>query len=197
MKVTVDINQTALEAAVKRTDQWRAISWQGFWLANGLNELIWLLQMLGREDVALWAYDQALNMDSINIQAGKPSDAVDDLLHSMVWRSYTWILSAYELVRTINQRLDSRYSDSAFVSKFSELKKEFARIRIPLAKFEPAKKHKATDYTFPRGCMQPGRGLCWAVADNVVISRTELSDALIALLLDLKSDGERMTDHGK
>lgn len=169
-----------------RKDKWRAISWQNFWLSNDLNELIWLIQMLGHDDAILFEYDQMLNLDSPNILTGNPTPAVDDMLHGMVWKSYTWVLATYELIRTINQRLTTTNPNADITSKSQLLKYEFTRLRVPMAKFEPAKKHKNTDYKFPQGCIQSGRGLCWAVADGVVISRMELSDSLISFLLELK-----------
>lgn len=170
-----------------RRDKWRDISWQSFWLINDLQELTWLTQMLGHDDTMLYEYDQMLNRDSPNILAGKPTPAVDDMLHEMVWKSYTWVLAAYELLRTIDQKLKVTNPSADIRLKSQRLKNEFARLRIPMAKFEPAGKHKKTDYKFPQGCIQPGRGLCWAIADGVTLSRMELSDALVSFLLELKN----------
>lgn len=143
--------------------------------------------MLGHDDTILYEYDEMLNLDSVNILAGKPTATVDDMFHGMVWKSYTWVLAAYELIRTIHQKLKTLNPSADITSKCKSLKNEFTRLRVPLAKFEPAEKHKSTDYKFPQGCIQPGRGLCWAVADGVVMSRMELSDALVSFLLELKS----------
>jgi hypothetical protein len=170
-----------------RKDKWRDISWQSFWLNNDLQELTWLIQMLGYDDIVLYEYDQMLNLDSPNILLGTPTPAVDDMLHGMIWKSYTWVLAAYELIRTINQKLTTADPSANITSKSHWLKNEFARLRVPMAKFEPTKKHQKTDYKFPRGCTQPGRGLCWEVADGVAISRMESSDALVSFLLELKS----------
>ncbi|MDH4209440.1 MAG: hypothetical protein OEV76_11245 [Anaerolineae bacterium] len=170
-----------------RRDCWRDISWQSFWFQHDLNELVWLLQMLGRHDVILYEYECLLNSDAENIQAGRPTPAVDDLLNEMVWNAYTWVLAAYELVRTINQRLRVADPNADITSKSKVLKDALARLRVPLAKFEPAQKHGHTDYKFPQGCIVFGRGLCWAVSTDVVMSRMELSDSLVGFLLDLKN----------
>lgn len=169
--------------------KWRAVSLQSFWPANQLNELLWLIQMLGREDVAIYQYEQVVNADWENIARGKPTQSVDDDLHQMVWRTYTWVLAAYELIRTVSQKLDTTAPRHKVTAKARDLKYEFARLRVPFAKFEPASKHKQTDYHFPVGCLHPNRKLCWAVAEGVVISRMELSDQLLAFLAELKTAG--------
>lgn len=142
--------------------------------------------MLGSDDSVLYEYECLLNFDAPNIIAGNPTPEIDDMLHGMVWKSYLWVLAAYEMIRTISQTLQETNSGAEITSKSKVLKSDFERLRVPLAKFEPARKHQNTDYRFPLGCMQPGRGLCWAVADGVVISRMELSDKLVGFLLDLK-----------
>lgn len=169
-----------------RMDRWRDASLQSFWLENNMNELLWLLQMLGREDVALYEYEQLLNADWSNISAGRPIQAVDDLLPGMVWRAYTWVLASYELIRTVSERLQAAAPQVEISARARELKNEFARLRIPFAKFEPAKKYKQSDFCFPLGCMQPDRGLCWQVADGVVVSRMELANRLLDFLIALK-----------
>ena len=153
-----------------RIDKWRDVSLQSFWPANQLNEMMWLIQMLGREDVAIYHYEQMVNADWENIARGRPTQAVDDGLHQMVWRTYTWVLAAYELIRTVSQRLHSTAPGGAITVKALGFKNQLARLRVPFAKFEPASKHKQTDYQFPVGCIQPTRGLCWAVAEGLVIS---------------------------
>lgn len=168
---------------------WRAASLQSFWPENHMNEMLWLIQMLGREDVALYKYEQMLNADWENIARGQPTQAVDDALHQMVWRAYTWILASYELVRTVSQKLQTTAPQINAATQARELKDEFTRLRVPLVKFEPAGKHKHTDYQFPVVCIQPTRGLCWQVAEGVVVSRMELSDRLLAFLSALKAYG--------
>ena len=170
-----------------RRDKWRDISWQSFWLSNDLQELTWLIQMLGQDDTRLYEFDQMINRDYPNIVDGKPTSAIDDMLHEMIWKSYTWILAAYELIRTIDRKLKTTDPTADIRLKSQRLKNDFARLRVPMAKFEPTGKHEKTDYKFPPGCIQPGRGLCWAAAPDVVLSRTELSDALISFLLELKN----------
>jgi hypothetical protein len=172
-----------------RMARWRAVSLQSFWFDNELNEMLWLIQMLGREDVAIYQFEQLVNADCENIARGKPTQFVDDGLHQMVWRTYTWVLAAYELVRTVSQRLDSTNRHSELTAKARSLKNEFARLRVPFAKFEPASTYKHTDYHFPIGCIQPNRGLCWAVAEGIVVSRMELSDGLLAFLSEFKTSG--------
>lgn len=172
-------------SAQDRYEQWQQASHQSFWFEHELNELLWLVQMMGREDAAIYVYEQLLNADAENIAAGKPTPEIDERLNSMIWRSYTWILAAYELIRTIAQRLKMAVGNADLYEQAKDVRDQFARLRVPLAKFEPVKKHPS-DLPFPRGCVQPGRGLCWLVSSDQIISRMELSDQLLVLLHALK-----------
>ncbi|WP_105180524.1 MULTISPECIES: hypothetical protein [Pseudoalteromonas] len=97
--------------------------------------------------------------------------------------SYLWVLGAYEIVRCLSQH--SRNSSSFFYQfkkEIDELKMLFTRIRIPLAKFEPAGKFKLTDSDIAYPSLHHELGVSWQVAENVHINRFELSDKLLILL---------------
>jgi hypothetical protein len=95
--------------------------------------------------------------------------------------SYFWILGAYELVRVLDQR--AREGD-AFCSKtfpkIKDVKHQFERIRIPLAKLEASRRNKATDFQTAIPLFDfIKEGSSWIVAPNVAISRRELADQLL------------------
>jgi len=92
------------------------------------------------------------------------------------------------LVRTINQKCREN-SDLLGVdqnNKIKELKINFERIRIPLAKMEPAKRYKETDYriAFPT-IKVSGNRLAWRISENEYVVRKELSDDLLDVLDEL------------
>jgi hypothetical protein len=95
--------------------------------------------------------------------------------------SSLWVMGAYELVRTLDER--HKNDDIFIVGEVAEdvhtLKIGMARLRMPLAKMAPATKHKATDYPIPRPYIMPGYGVAWRVSDDKLISRRWLSDGLL------------------
>lgn len=107
--------------------------------------------------------------------------------------SYLWVLGAYELVRVLHQR--QRDNIPFFRERLPDarpLKKRFERLRIPLAKLEPARKHKATDFSVAFPVMDTERpSIGWVVAPGVRITRRELSDELLAFLEQASLSGSR------
>jgi hypothetical protein len=98
-------------------------------------------------------------------------------------RAHLWLLGAYEYVRMIAQRIDEDPSlaTEAAIARIKEIKLLFARLRMPLAKLEPAGRHADTDYSIAL----PGvgsKGLGWKVNDSLIIYQEELSDAFLAML---------------
>lgn len=103
-------------------------------------------------------------------------------------------MSAYEVVRTIDQKFGAIGSAGANRKRASaELKRLFERLRIPLAKLEPAPRHRMTDYPFPRPGIQDDRGIAWEVAPGEVFSRSYLSDQFLGLLMDASRNRPRST----
>src|SRR4051794_33581320 len=107
-----------------RRDVWREISWQSFWFRENLNELSLLLQMLGSDDSVLYEYECLLNCDAPNVIAGHPPPEINDMLHGMVWKSYLWVLAAYEIIRTIGQTLQETNSGAEITSRSKVLKSD-------------------------------------------------------------------------
>jgi len=96
--------------------------------------------------------------------------------------SYLWVLGAYEIIRTIYQRCkEQNIFPQVIMDKIKDTKDYFTRIRVPLAKLEPAKKYKNTDYSiaFPHNTKF---GLGWLIGDNRCILRINLSDKFLELL---------------
>ncbi len=103
--------------------------------------------------------------------------------------SYLWVLGAYELVRTMDQRVRDKTSliSASLPQRLSELKRAFKRVRIPLAKMEPAKAHKDTDSPIAFPALHSEQGISWQLTRTDFVSRRELSDALLGFLEDLRS----------
>lgn len=83
--------------------------------------------------------------------------------------AYLWVLGAYEILRSIAQRLSTQ------PQRFKEAKASFERIRIPLAKYEPAKKHASTDSAVAYPIFHFQHGVGWQVNQSTVFTRSELS----------------------
>lgn len=97
----------------------------------------------------------------------------------LVTYAYLWVLGAYELTRALAQKTGNK--------DLIETKEKFARLRMPLAKPEASKKHADTDYAFPlpainKDTLEPG----WTLNPSLVVTRKELSDALIGSLKKVK-----------
>ena len=63
-------------------------------------------------------------------------------------KAHLWVLGAYELVRMISQRVreDQSLTTDAAIEIIHNTKKEFERVRIPLAKLEAGKRNKKSDF---------------------------------------------------
>jgi len=90
-------------------------------------------------------------------------------LDDIVTYTYLWVLGAYEIVRTLAKKTGN--------DRIREVKQQFARIRVPLAKLEASSKYEMIDYNFPEPviALAPFR-VGWAIHQKVFVSRLELSD---------------------
>jgi hypothetical protein len=120
--------------------------------------------------------------DEILVKTGKPKNPFGNL-NDLITQSYLWVLGVYELIRSLEQRAKN---DNLFFPKFKQdlknLKLEFARIRIPLSKFEPASGHADTDSAIAFPAFINGQGIGWKISEQFWISRRELSDKMLNLL---------------
>ncbi len=101
--------------------------------------------------------------------------------------SYFWMLAAYELVRTLDQRWRTGATTLPDESgnRVTALKRRMERLRSPLAKTETARRFPI-DHAMAYPTISRDFGLAWHVAQDTYISRRELSDQLLDFLADLK-----------
>jgi len=148
------------------------------------------VQGLGRMDVDLSHRDREFlalsDSESLRYQAENEFDLADRFT-----LSYLWVLGAYELVRALDERATistTTFSDSQR-SKLLEAKRRFERIRMPLAKFEPSRRHRATDSRVAFPVMHQSKGISWRVAPDAYVTREDLSHELRVLLGELSARG--------
>jgi hypothetical protein len=146
--------------------------------------MISLVQGLGRFDCHLINEDArsaALNQEQSS------SSHEGTRLADRLTLSYFWVLAAYELVRTLDQRWRTGATTPPDESgnRVAALKRRMERLRIPLTKMETARRFP-TDSAIAYPTISRDFGLAWHVAQDTYISRRELSDQLLDFLADLK-----------
>ncbi len=138
--------------------------------------MVFTLQGIGRLDARLVVEDEHC------LTTGKPSNPFGDL-SDHITQSYLWVLGAYEIIRSLDQRArEDETFHPEHKEKLQRLKHLFERIRVPLAKFEAARKHRDTDYYIAYPFLNPETGISWQVAENTWVDRRVLSDAMLELL---------------
>lgn len=138
--------------------------------------MVTTVQGLGRLDDLLAATDAQYVAGGGYISE---STGIGDL-SDHITLSYLWVLGAYEVIRAMHQR--ERDSGSAPSISITELLRRFARLRMPLAKFEPAERHQTTDSHVAFPVLNAEYGVAWQVSEDAFISRGELADKFLALL---------------
>lgn len=132
-------------------------------------------QGLGKLDSKLLKEDEML------VQQNTTSSPYGDM-SDHITMSYLWVLGAYEIIRSLEQRARE---ESDFLPEQTEslqqLKWRFERLRIPLAKFEAAKKHSDTDSHIAYPGVNTELGIAWQVSQDTWITRRELSDSMLEL----------------
>jgi hypothetical protein len=146
--------------------------------------MIPLIQGLGRFDCHLIREDArfaALNQEQSS------SSHESARLNDRFTLSYFWVLAAYELVRTLDQRWRTGATTlpDEFGNRIAALKRRMERLRIPLAKMETARRFP-TDNAMAYPTITRDFGVAWHVAQDTYITRRELSDQLLGFLADLK-----------
>lgn len=147
--------------------------------------MAFVVQGLGRLDIKLIQYDQRF--------CGLPQKEKNTIEEALrltdhMTLSYLWVLGAYELIRSIDQRCRDNpcLLENQLIEKVTEVKHEFERIRIPLAKFEPSRRHKMTDSPIAFPAIRREFGASWHISIDKYISKRELSDTLLDLLEKLQ-----------
>ena len=151
--------------------------------------LLVLLQGLGRLDAELEAEDVLAFPETNPLEAQQAAlKRIEN--HTL---SYLWVLGAYEIVRTVAQK--SREHPVPWPAEchreLARLKADFERLRVPLAKLEPARRHKETDSGIAFPAIHRSKGFAWQVSRDVYISRKDLADALLSFLESLSAVARR------
>jgi hypothetical protein len=145
--------------------------------------MIPLVQGLGRFDCHLISEDAR----SATLNQEQSSLHESTRLADRLTLSYFWVLAAYELVRTLDQRWRTGATTLPEESgnRVAALKRRMERLRIPVAKTETARRF-SIDSAIAYPTISRDFGLAWHVAQDTYISRRELSDQLSDFLADLK-----------
>ncbi|EFV41826.2 hypothetical protein HMPREF0864_00155 [Enterobacteriaceae bacterium 9_2_54FAA] len=140
-----------------------------------------LVQSLGQMDANLCETD--VNLVEKYKQGGNANEDYA-LIQGHLTHLYLWIFGSDEVIRTLTQSIKENKSDDPVevLERFQDAKKRFARLRIPLAKFEAAKAYNKTDFKIAYSGFAYDIGIAWQVSDDVVISRQELSDLFLETL---------------
>lgn len=101
-------------------------------------------------------------------------------------KSYLWVLGVYELFRMMDQKIRQQpeITDDNASLTINNAKKEFERVRVPLAKLEKAYRFK-NDFSVPKlGADEEQLG--WQMNENEIIRYRDLSDLAIGTLNQLR-----------
>lgn len=143
--------------------------------------LVTTVQGLGRLDVQQIQEDERYLKLNEKIRA---SDVEILRFSDYYTMAYLWVLGSYECIRTADQRVreDTNLLPTDTCQIIRETKQAFERVRIPLAKLEPASRHKDTDSHIAFPVMHQELGITWQVSSATFITRRVLSDAFLVTL---------------
>jgi len=168
---------------VSANDQ-RAREWEN----KSLN-LIWIDGRLPAVVRALGRLDSFLRRE--DRKAVEDSDCDDipnlNLIEDYLTLSQLWIFGAYELLRSLDQKLKTGIPNTSAnaCKRTHDLKLRLARIRMPLAKLEPASSFRHTDEV-PKGAgvlaNAKEKGWFWQLNSTTYIWRHDLANELLSLL---------------
>ena len=149
--------------------------------AMGEQLLVVAVQGLGRLDCELIAGDA---LPLIPPRDRREAEIQGLQLQRRITLSYLWVLGAYELIRTLASNLTQRDPPVTpeILRSVRDARDSISRLRVPLAKTEAAKAHRATDWSFAYPAVQPGRGIAWQIGPSTFVSRRDLSDLLLDTL---------------
>ena len=142
-----------------------------------------IVRGLGRLDCYLRIQDELI------IQTFGKKDLYPNLsaLEDFLTLSQLWVFGAYEFLRSLQQYLEAK-KDLVDENKFEavrDMKIKFERIRIPLAKLEPAKRFSNSD-DVPKGALvlsnARDKGWCWKLNEEQYVWRKELGEDLLCFL---------------
>jgi hypothetical protein len=147
------------------------------------------IQSLGRLDVRLRDQDPRI----ASLVEDPPSEVTFEL-NDYLDLSRLWVLSSYELVRTLSACIPAGLwtPDREIGALLTAIKQDFTRLRIPLAKFEPAfEQGKARPGDLiARAVFLPGQGAGWTIEQTQsppAIARSQLANQLLEFLEDVRA----------
>lgn len=144
------------------------------------------VQYLGRLDIKLIEDDKKFL--SLSLKERGTIDESSKLMDRLTL-SYLWILGVYELIRTLAQRSKNiNLWNEALIQEIEKLKRDIARLRMPLAKMEPANRHKNTDSAIAYPYVHKTDGISWRVSQDKYITRKEVSENFLSLLEKIKEN---------
>ncbi|HKC67925.1 MAG TPA: hypothetical protein VKG26_06820 [Bacteroidia bacterium] len=113
-------------------------------------------------------------------------------------KSYLWVIGVYEFFRMADQKIgeNSDIANEKASKAIKHCKQEFARLRMPLAKFEASNKYANMDYDVPH-LGANGEQLGWQINDNEIIYYRYLSDLALDTLNQLRLSNYEKNDLSK
>jgi hypothetical protein len=152
------------------------------------------IQSLGRLDASLLEQEEivlGLAEDSMP----EPTDRLSEYLDL----SRLWVLSAYELIRTLDASVRAGLWNPGplLADALQELKQQLAVVRMPLAKFEPAFKRAEPGDLVAEPGFTPGGGASWNISESAeptIVTRNDLSDGVIAFFERCRSANPHLPD---
>jgi hypothetical protein len=189
---TEDFKGTEWESSEQRYARW---IWASHGLAHFQLEAVKKAQELGRQDLLLIEED----LRRKSLEPTSLSTIEESLrLNGAFFQAEQWVLTAYELVRIIHEqyfRNDCpQFVDENLKQKVLSTRNQYARIRMPLAKMEAAHKYSGnpgTDEAIPERLLHTTQGLGWCLSRDYQISRRELSDSFLTLLIEIRHRQEQ------
>ena len=150
------------------------------------------IQGLGTMDIELAVFDAHLvaGFDALDDMSDDKKVAHAQLLTRHITHSYLWVLGAYEIVRSIAQRYFEGDRKAPDLLGIKEVKNQFARLRMPLAKYEAAKA-SSEDSPIAYPAFNRDKGVAWQIGAELFVTREELADALLNLLEHMPPHAER------
>lgn len=166
----------------ERFDQWVNISPA---LTKIEDFLIYPIQSLGRLDSKLIIDDNRFS--AFAIEGNHTRDELFELMDYYT-SSYLWVLGLYELVRTLHEmcKKDRNILGEELTNKLGVLKNKIGRLRMPLAKLEPSKMYKNTDFSRVAFVLNSSFGASWVISGTTFIARRELADDALVLFEEIK-----------
>jgi hypothetical protein len=165
--------------ADERNERWLKVS-----IGLGrFEQTMWpLVLQLGKLDTKLIQADETW---SDRFFEPKLSEEDRSALHEHITLAYLWVLGAYEFIRTLCDRVkadDEEKTPPEVHDILLVVKNRFNRVRMPLAKMEAASKYSNEDGPIAYPAMKRGAGVSWVLNPSMIVTRRELSDALLEAL---------------